>query len=138
MKLRTTKTAVENARLLLPKLLAKYFKAGRKAADGKQSPRKLHGFRLATKQFRYSLELFRPCYGPSLDRKLAALSELQSALGKLSDYASVRTILPGDKALEAKLERASKKKLKEFREQWAAFDADGQQKRWRHYLEKSK
>lgn len=138
MKLRTTKTAGENARLMLPKLLEKYFKAGRKAAGGKKSPRKLHGFRLATKRFRYSLELFRPCYGPSLDRKLAALSELQSALGKLSDYASVRTVLAGDKALEAKLERASEKRLKEFRQKWAAFDADGQQKRWRHYLEKSK
>jgi CHAD domain-containing protein len=138
MKLRTTKTAGENASVLLPKLLEKYFKAGRKAADSKQSPRKLHGFRLATKRFRYSLELFRPCYGPSLDRKLAALGELQSALGKLSDYESVRATLAGDKALEAKLERASKRKLKEFREKWAAFDADGQQKRWRQYLEKSK
>jgi CHAD domain-containing protein len=138
MKLKTTKTTGENARVLLPKLLEKYFKAGRKAADDKQSPRKLHGFRLATKQFRYSLELFRPCYGASLDRRLAALGELQSALGKLSDYESVRTTLAGDTALEAKLERASKKKLKEFREKWAAFDADGQQKRWRHYLEKTK
>jgi CHAD domain-containing protein len=138
MKLKTTKTAGENARVLLPKLLEKYFKAGRKAADGKQPPRKLHGFRLATKRFRYSLELFRPCYGPSLDRKLAALGELQSALGKLSDYASVRATLAGDKALEVRIERASKKKLKEFREKWAAFDADGQQKRWRSYLEKSK
>jgi CHAD domain-containing protein len=138
MKLRTTKTAGENARVMLAKLLEKYFKAGRKAAGGKQSPRKLHGFRLATKQFRYSLELFRPCYGPSLDRKLDALSELQRALGKLSDYESVRTVLAGDKAMAARLERASKKKLKEFREQWAAFDADGQQTRWRRYLEKTK
>jgi CHAD domain-containing protein len=138
MKLKTTKSAGENARVLLPKLLEKYFKAGRKAAEGQQSPRKLHGFRLATKQFRYSLELFRPCYGPSLDRRLAALGELQSALGKLSDYESVKATLAGDKPLEAKLDRASKKKLQEFRQKWTAFDADGQQKRWRHYLEKSK
>ena len=138
MKLKTTKTAGEIARVLLPKLLEKYFKAGRKAADGKQSPRKLHGFRFATKQFRYSLELFRSCYGASLDRKLAALGELQSALGKLSDYESVRTVLAGDKALEARIERASKKKLKEFQEKWVAFDADGQQKLWKRYLQKTK
>ncbi len=138
MRLRINKTAQENARILLPKLLDKYFKAGRKAADGKQSARKLHGFRLATKQFRYSLELFRPCYGPSLERKLEALSSLQGALGKLSDYASIRATLAGDKALAAKLERTSETKLKEFQKQWKAFDANGEHKRWLRYLEKGR
>jgi CHAD domain-containing protein len=136
MKLKPTKTAGANARVLLPKLLENYFKAGRKAAEGKPSPKKLHGFRLATKQFRYSLELFRPLYGAGLDRKLGALGELQSVLGKMSDYHSVRTLLAGDRALEAKLDRAAKKKLKEFHEQWAAFDSGGQLRRWRSYLEK--
>ena len=136
MKLKRTKSAAENARVLLPKLLDNYFKAGRKAAAGKPSPKKLHGFRLATKQFRYSLELFRPLYGAGLDRKLTALSELQGVLGKMSDYHSVRTLLAGDKALAAKLDRAAKKKLKEFLELWAAFDSRGQLRRWRAYLEK--
>jgi CHAD domain-containing protein len=134
MKLKPTRNAAENARELLPKLLEKYFKAGRKAAKGEHSQKKLHGFRLATKQFRYSLELFRPLYGPRLERKLSSLSKLQSVLGKLSDYHSVRTLLAGDKALEAKLDRATKKRLKEFREQWAAFDTEGQLKRWKSYL----
>jgi CHAD domain-containing protein len=136
MKLKTTRNAAQNARILLPKLAEKYFKAGRKAAEGDASPKKLHGFRLATKQFRYSLELFRPLYGAKLDRKLGALSELQSVLGKLSDYHSVRTLLDGDKMVEAKLDRASKKKLKEFREQWAAFDTEGQLERWKTYLKR--
>jgi CHAD domain-containing protein len=134
MRLKTTRNAAETARVLLPKLLEKYFKAGRKAAKGETSPKKLHGFRLATKQFRYSLELFRPLYGPSLERKLSALSGLQGVLGKLSDYHSVRTLIKGDKALEQKLDRATGKKLKEFREQWAAFDTEGQLKRWKTYL----
>jgi CHAD domain-containing protein len=138
MKLKTTRNAAENARILLPKLAQKYFKAGREAAEGDPSPKKLHGFRLATKQFRYSLELFRPLYGTQLDRKLGTLSELQSVLGKLSDYHSVRTVLEGDKTLEAKLDRATKKKLKEFREQWAAFDTEGQLKRWKAYLARGK
>ena len=136
MKLKTSRNAAENARVLLPKLAEKYFKAGRNAAEGDPSPKKLHGFRLATKQFRYSLELFGPLYGATLKRRLGALSGLQSVLGKLSDYRSVRTMLEGDKTLEAKLDRASKKKLKEFREQWAAFDTEGQLKRWKAYLEK--
>jgi CHAD domain-containing protein len=136
MKLKETRNAAENARLLLPKLAEKYFKAGRKAAEGDPSPKKLHGFRLATKQFRYSLELFRPLYGAKLDRKLRTLGELQSVLGKLSDYRSARTLLEGDQTLEEKLDRARKKKLKEFREQWAAFDTEGQLHRWKVYLER--
>ena len=138
MRLKTTRNAAETARVLLPKLLEKYFQAGRKAAKGETSPKKLHGFRLATKQFRYSLELFRPLYGPSLERKLGALSGLQGVLGKLSDYHSVRTLIKGDKALEQKLDRAIGKKLKEFREQWAAFDTEGQLKRWKTYLARGK
>jgi hypothetical protein len=82
--------------------------------------------------------LFRPLYGASLERKLSTLGGLQTALGKLSDYHSVRTVLEGDQALEAKLDRASKKKLKEFREQWAAFDTEGQLKRWKAYLARGK
>ena len=136
MRLKTTRNAAETARVLLPKLLQKYFKAGRKAAKGETSPKKLHGF--ATKQFRYSLELFRPLYGPSLERKLSALSGLQGVLGKLSDYHSVRTLIKGDKALEQKLDRATGKKLKEFREQWAAFDTEGQLERWKAYLARGK
>ena len=138
MKLKTTRNAAENARVILPKLLEKYFKTGRKAAEGETSPKKLHGFRLATKKFRYSLELFRPLYGPSLERKLSALSGLQGVLGKLSDYHSMRTLLKGDKALEEELDRAAEKKLKEFRAQWAAFDTEGQLKRWKAYLARGK
>jgi CHAD domain-containing protein len=134
MKLNPTGSAAENAKVLLPKLLEKYFKAGRKAAKGGTSPKKLHGFRLATKRFRYSLELFRPLYGASLERKLNALGGLQTALGKLSDYQSVRTLLKGDKTLEAKIDRATKKQLIEFRAQWTAFDTDGKVKRWKAYL----
>jgi CHAD domain-containing protein len=134
MKLKPSRNAIENARVLLPELLEKFVKAGRKAAGGERSPRKLHGFRLRTKKFRYSLELFRPVYDASLDRHLGALRGLQSVLGKLSDYHSVQTVLEGDKALEAKLERATKKKLKEFREQWQVFDSKDQLKRWKAYL----
>jgi CHAD domain-containing protein len=134
MKLKSSRTAAENAKVLLPKLAEKYFKSGRTAAEGKRSAKELHGFRFRTKQFRYSLELFRPVYGPSLDRRLSSLRGLQSVLGKLSDYHSVRTMLAGDKAMEAKIERAMKKTLKEFRKQWASFDSEGQLKRWKTYL----
>src|SRR5258707_9546452 len=122
MKLKSSRSAAENAAILLPRLAEKYFKAGHKAADDKRSAKQLHGFRLITKQFRYSLELFCPIYGPSMDRRLAALRGLQRVLGKLSDYHSARALLGSDKSLDAKIERAMKNQLKEFHKQWVAFD----------------
>jgi CHAD domain-containing protein len=136
MKLKSSLTAAENARVLLPKLLEKYVQAGRKAASEKRSPKEMHRFRLATKQFRYTLELFRQVCGASLDHRLSRLHDLQGVLGKLSDYHSVRTLLAGDRALEAKIDRAARKTLKEFRELWASFESPAQIKRWRTYLAK--
>ena len=134
MKWKPSQNASENARALLPKVVEKYFKAGREAAHRKLAPHELHRFRLATKRLRYTLELFRPVYGPRLDARIRLLRELQSTLGKLSDYHSIQTILEGDKAVEAKLQRAAKKTLKEFQQQWKAFDSDGQLKRWKAYF----
>jgi len=134
MKLKPTQSAAENARVVLPKMARKYFEAGRKAIDGKRPPEELHGFRLETKQFRYTLELFRPLYGPNLDRYLKALRELQGALGKVSDYQAIQRVLAGDRELKAQIEHTLKAKVKELRQTWRAFDSDGELKRWRTYL----
>lgn len=134
MKWKASQSIAQNAHAALPKIVEKYFKAGRKAADGKRSPKELHRFRLKTKRFRYTLELFRPVYGGSLERRMHSLHGLQNALGKLSDYETVRQTLHGDKAIQARIERAAKKKLKEFHQLWAEFDADGQLDRWMNYL----
>jgi hypothetical protein len=114
--------------------VAKYFKAGRRAADGKRSPDELHDFRIKTKRFRYTLELVRPVYGDGLERELDPVRELQSVLGKLHDYHILATMLKGDHALRSKLERLSKKKLKDFHKEWAKFDSDGELARWKRFL----
>jgi CHAD domain-containing protein len=134
MKWRAFHTASVNARTVLPGMAEKYFEAGRKAADRKRSPGSLHRFRIETKRFRYSLEMFRPVYGPTLDRYLKALRGLQDALGKVSDCQTVLEMLKGDAALERKLERSLKKTSKEFRREWTRFDAQGQLKQWKSYL----
>ncbi len=134
MKLKASRSAEENARGVLPKMARKYFEAGRKAIEGKRPPEELHGFRLETKRFRYTLELFRPVYGPNLDRYLKALRELQGALGKVSDYQTIQGMLSSDPKLQREIERTLKGKLKELRHSWRAFDAEGQLKRWRTYL----
>ncbi len=118
----------------MPKLAEKYFEAGRKTADGKRSPKALHRFRIATKRFRYALELFRPIYGPNLDRRLKSLRALQDVLGKVSDYQTIRILLKGDKTVRKKLEQSLARKTKEFRKQWKAFDSSQQLRQWKTYL----
>jgi CHAD domain-containing protein len=134
MKIKPAHSAAENARLVLPKMTRKYFEAGRKAIEGRQPPEELHGFRLETKRFRYTLEMFRPLYGPNLDRYLKALRELQGALGKVSDYQAIQRVLPNDPELNKQIERVLKGKVKSLRQSWRSFDSNGQLKRWRSYL----
>jgi CHAD domain-containing protein len=135
MKWKTSRSAAENARLVLPKLAEKYFDAGRNAARGEElSAQDLHRFRIATKRFRYSLEIFRPVYGASLEARIGTLRKLQDVLGQLSDYHSMERLFDGEKELERNLERAFAKKFKEFRDMWAAFDSGQQLKKWKAYL----
>lgn len=134
MKWRPWHSARENASRVLPKLAEKYFKAGREAADGKRTPDELHQFRIQTKRFRYTLELFRPVYGTSLESELEPLREIQSVLGRLHDYHIIEGMLEGQKALQAKLERRARKKLREFHELWTKFNSDGELERWKKFL----
>ena len=134
MRLNPSKSAAENARAVLPKMARKYFEAGREAIEGKRPPEELHKFRLKTKRFRYTMELFRPLYGPSMDRYLKALRQLQSALGKVSDYQAIQRVLVNDRELKNKIDEALKGKLRDLRRSWRAFDSDGQLRRWRTYL----
>jgi CHAD domain-containing protein len=134
MNWKPERSALENATNVLPKLVEKYFRAGRKAVDGKRSPDELHEFRIKTKAFRYTLELVHPVYGARLKTELEPLRKLQSVLGKLHDYHIIAEMLHGDHALQAKLQRRTKKKLKEFHEQWAKFDSKGELKRWKTLL----
>jgi len=134
MKWKPSRNAAENARINLPKLAGKYFRAGRAAADDQIKPKELHKFRIATKRFRYSLELFRPIYGVTLDRHIKLLRGIQDALGKVSDYQTIQEMIAGDKQLKSHLEKAQRKRAQEFRAAWKKFDSNGQLKRWKAYL----
>ena len=134
MKWKPLHSVIENANTVLPKLVEKYFKAGRKAADGKRSPKELHEFRIETKGFRYTLELVCPVYGTRLENELEPVRKIQSVLGKLHDYYIIAEMVEDDRGLQTKLQRRTKKKLKEFHEQWAEFDSKGELRRWKTLL----
>ncbi len=135
-----------NARRALPVLVNEYFALVRKViSDPNASPRKLHRVRLATKQLRYSLELFRSCYGPGLETRLGGLRDLQQLLGDIADCsASERTVTKFVRSHSARapvtsfLRTRSDSKIAAFRKYWAdTFDAEGRERWWTTYLERN-
>jgi hypothetical protein len=133
--------AGENVRLSLPAAVTEFFALGRNAAAS-TDPASLHAFRLASKRFRYTLELFRPLYGPGLDPKIEAVRRIQSVLGDRQDFAVLSARLrnspmPSEALLDAL--RASDAKGLEleqrFREYWTGeFDVPGAEGRWLRYI----
>jgi CHAD domain-containing protein len=133
----------QNARRVLPGLLAAYLEKGRALAASQPTPSELHRFRLATKRLRYTLELFRPCYGPGLDARLGGLRKIQQYLGEINDCAATERVFRDHLAprspLRARLEgflRARRiQKIAQFNAFWRGhFDRPGEFERWRQYL----
>jgi CHAD domain-containing protein len=125
-----------NASLKLPGLSQAYFQAGRALLNGDSTLKSLHGFRLETKRFRYTLELFRPCYGAGLDQRLALLRQVQDLLGEINDCASTLILVgKNEKKISAFLERRMARKKSELRRYWRqTFDRAGQERWWADYL----
>lgn len=126
--------AAENARRELPLFAAEYFSSGRKVARKGVSAQRLHEFRLATKHFRYLLELFRPLYGPRFEHFFQQLRTVQTLLGELNDYAVTRRMMRGEPEaarLMDHLDELEAKRRAEFRSFWREqFDADGEEENW--------
>jgi CHAD domain-containing protein len=134
---------VENARTFLPKLVEDYFGLGRELLAANVSPPELHALRLASKKLRYTLELFRPCYGPGLAARIDALKSLQQMLGEINDtVAAERTVgevlvakTPESRRAIQFLRKRGREKAEEFRNHWTTvFDATGQERWWTEYL----
>jgi CHAD domain-containing protein len=131
-----------NCRKQLPPLVSAYFTRIREALAKDPAPAKMHRLRLETKRLRYTLELFRPCYGPGLETRLAALRGLQQALGDLNDSVAAQRLL--SKAMKRSAQRTHVHKFLEqrsaeqsaaFRKHWTeVFDAPGQETWWTGYL----
>lgn len=135
--------AAANAREHLPALVSAYFAEGRHLLQGQPKAAQLHTLRLATKRLRYTLELFRPCYGPGFRPRLAALRRLQQFLGEINDCATAAAELasptvrksPQHARGAAFLAQRSRAKTAEFLREWRqAFDAPGQERWWTTYL----
>ncbi len=136
------RSAAGNARRELPALMAAYFARVRHLLAKDPPPAKLHRVRLVTKRIRYTLELFRPCYGRGLDARIAGLRDVQRLLGEVNDCVTAASLL--SKGMRASPQKAHVKKFlddrarlkaADFRRHWAeVFDAPGQERWWTGYL----
>ncbi len=129
-------SAIVNAMRILPKLAREYFKAGRKL-DRNSSPSDMHGFRLNTKQLRYTLEIFAPLYGPGLTARMETLRPIQNALGDLNDcnvlLAEMNSRLPHKARVY--VQKRAREKHDAFLRYWREeFDIAGEDKKWEQYL----
>ena len=133
-----------NAHRHLPEAAGEYFSAGRKlAARGTPGARNLHAFRIETKRFRYTLEMFRKPYGKPLDPYLEALRKVQNYLGDINDCATTRALVldampmpsPQRRKIERALDYRMDKLIANFLKYWRAeFDPAAQEARWRAFL----
>ena len=137
-------TANTHARRTLPRLAADYFSEVRRLLARQPRVRELHQARLATKRFRYTLELFRPCYGTGLETRIAELRRVQHLLGEVNDSVASRDLLSAAMALSPLRDRI-RGFLKEraandaaaFRQEWEErFDSPGREAWWKTYLKK--
>ena len=136
-------SAAVNARRRLPRMVSEYFAEVREALGDKHSPAGLHVVRLASKKVRYTLELFRQCYGAAgFDTRLKALKDVQTSLGDVNDAVTTWRLLakamphsPRRQALREYLKKRAADKAEEFRAHWTErFDAPGQERWWTDFL----
>ncbi len=137
-----TKPLARNARLQLTKATQHYFKAGCATFDGEATPARLHAFRLQTKRFRYTLEMFQPLYGPTLGRMIRSLRRLQQLLGDVNDCEATRALVGktgNRRSLQVRrvlrfLDRRQAERVAELGRVWLEFDREGASARWINYL----
>ena len=129
------------AKRLLPDMVAEHFHRGEIAVGKKIPAHKIHRFRIAAKHFRYTLDFFAPLYGGNLPLLIDRLKDVQTLLGDINDCVTARRIVKeevtgdGDEAVRGDvlsgLKERQRKKIKEFREQYAAeFSSASVLKQW--------
>ena len=100
-----------NLRRVLPKLAEDFFAMGVGAAAAGDNHEALHHFRLRTKRFRYTLELFRGAYGAAWERGLQALKGLQDRLGAINDCVCTIEFMGQENAQDRRAAAAVKRLL---------------------------
>ena len=134
-------TAASYAAALLPRMANEFFEAGRDAAAPAATIEDLHAFRIFGKRFRYTLEIFAPCYGNDLQNALRLLRSLQDTLGMINDCEIAVKILTKAvgrsqrEQVETLLSQRQAALIENFRSHWnETFAAEGECLTWMQML----
>jgi CHAD domain-containing protein len=112
--------ASDAARDILPDMLKDYIRRGRHAAREDTPEKELHRFRIATKEMRYTLDLFAPLYGGGIGEIVGGLKKLQTHLGSIHDCAVTRGLVDdaqspaGKNDILRELKKRREKKMERF------------------------
>jgi len=104
-----------------------FLKQGNEASSPDASAKGLHRFRIASKKFRYALELFQPVY-ESLGPFVRSIKEVGTLLGDINDCVTVSEMVAdykGGNRLADRLKKRQAKKTEEFRKHWKQEFSDG-------------
>lgn len=142
-RFRATPVEAAAARIL-PDLVTEHFRQGKNAARHKASVRDIHRFRIALKNFRYTIDFFTPLYGNSLAGLLAQLKDVQTLLGDIHDSANVRHMVsrlrasPGkeggkksSREVLSELKKRQRKKTEQFRNSAEEFSSAAVVRQWK-------
>lgn len=127
---------VANARAVLPEVARSYFNAGIRAVEPGRKISELHAFRIDSKHFRYTLEMFAPLYGPGLTTRAKHLRKVQQVLGEVNDCDTARRqfAIRLDAELEDWVERRMVIKRAEFTALWKDEFGGDTGEQWAAYL----
>jgi hypothetical protein len=135
---RGKRSVKESLRGRMPELVDGWFTAGRLALMPGIPWDQVHRFRLLTKRFRYTLEIFRSAYGPGIERRIENLRELQTLLGDMNDLVITSSLLEpleGTEEIRTRLARKADKKKAQLEALWQRdFEPAARQANWRRYL----
>jgi triphosphatase len=113
-------TAADAAASLFPALLKDYLHRGARVAHRSASPKQLHRFRIATKEIRYTLDIFGALYGGAVADFGEKLKKLQADLGAIHDCTATGSLVEhskssgGRKEILRDLEKRRRKKTDRF------------------------
>jgi len=134
-------TAASYAAALLPRMANEFFEAGHEAAAPAATIESLHAFRIFGKRFRYTLEIFAPCYADGLQDALQLMCGVQDILGMINDCETAGRILTkavsrGQRErVQALLDQRQAALIENFRSHWnETFAADGESGAWMQML----
>jgi len=131
---KTEDSPEDNLRRILPQLATEFFEAGATAAVAGVTLPALHQFRLTSKRFRYTLELFERFYGAEMSRASAAMKGVQDRLGAINDCAVTIRLLAGDPRAMAVIRKHLNPNIVEFRRYWESQFAPDKLASWKRWL----